>query len=487
MPLLESLARIAVETPPESITAEARAAARKLLLDTLGVSLAGWSAPGVRAVFEQMQEWGGQEDARLLVFGGRCPAPNAVFANSALAHALDFDDIHVPSSLHISCMVWPAVLAVGEITGASGRELLDAAVLGVETACRVGNFYDQRCSGVSGRGFLQTGVVGGFGVTGAACRLLDYDRDATLNALGLTYSQAGGNRQALLDKTLGKRIQPAFTARNALWAVELAGRGLSGPPRALEGAAGLFPVFIHAEPPTVEDLEKKHDYFEIERCTVKRFIGCGGSYPTTLAALELSKEYDLSREKIGRVGIYWPPDAFEPNGANLVGGRFKLGATPQVDAQFSAAYCAALALLRREIGLAQFTNEQILRDTEVLRLAEEVEILDAVQNPPPPGNILNDDYPPHIDKPHLLIVWTRDGRELRRVHTNRDVLDPKFTPWDVVLDKFRKCAEFSGICPPAQAEKIVEAVENVERSAGVADFYKACGLHDALVELEQTT
>ncbi|MBE7560834.1 MmgE/PrpD family protein [bacterium] len=474
MPLLEILARIAVETPADEITDAARAAARKLLLDTLGTSIAGWNAPGVAAALDLVQHWGGRPEATALLSGEKLPLPNAVFANSVLAHALDYDDIHVPSSLHISCMVWPAVLAVGEMTGATGREMLDAAVLGVETACRVGNLYDQRCRGVSGRGFLQTGVVGGFGVAGAACRLFGLDLEHTVNALGLTYSQAGGNRQGLLDKTLAKRIQPAFTARNALWAVELAARDVTGPRRALEGIAGLFPVFIHAEPPTEEELQRKSDFYEIERCTVKVFIGCGGSYPTTLAALELSREYDLTPDKIARVGIYWPPDAFEPNGANLVGGRWKLGPHPQVDAQFSAAYCAALALVRREIKLSRFTDEQIRRDVEVLRLAERVEILEAVDDPPPPPVILPDDFPDHIDKPHLLIVWTRDGRRLRRIHTNRDVLDPKFTPIEVVREKFLSCAEFSGICPRARAERIMAAVDDFENTTECAHFMRVC-------------
>ena len=476
MALLEILARIAVETKSEEVTERARAAATKLLLDTLGTSLAGWNAPGVANVVDLARHWGGRQEATVLFHGGRFPLPNAAFVNSCTAHALDYDDIHVPSSLHISCMVWPAVLAVGEIAGASGRAMLDAAVLGVETACRVGDYYDQRCSGVSGRGFLQTGVVGGFGVAGAACRLLGFDVERTVNALGLTYSQASGNRQALLDKTLGKRIQPAFTTRNALWAVELAARDITGPPRAIEGAAGLFPVFINAEPPTEAELQKRLDCYEIERCTVKVFIGCGGSYPTTLAALELSRENDLSPENIARVGIHWPAGCFEPNGANLVGGRWTLGPHPQVDAQFSAAYCAALALVRREIKLSRFADEQIRADKEVLALAEAVEILDAVDDPPPPGDILPDDFPDHIDKPHLLVVWTRDGQELRRIHTNRDVLDPAFTPMEVVREKFFDCADFSGVCTRGAAQRVMAAVDRFDTLSGLAEFLDAAGM-----------
>ncbi|MBN2211927.1 MAG: MmgE/PrpD family protein, partial [Sedimentisphaerales bacterium] len=289
MALLHLMAEIAVKTPSGKITSSARRAAKKLLLDTLGVSIAAWNAPGIRSVWEQMDYWGGREEAIALLYGGRFPLPNAAFFNSTLAHALDYDDIHVPASLHISCIIWPMVLAVAEKTGATGREMLDAGILGVETACRMGAIYDQRRRGVQGRGFLPSSVVGGFGAAGAACRLLGYDLDRTVNAMGLTYAQACGNRQGLLDKTLTKRIQPALAARNALWAVDMAARGLTGPINAIEGKAGLFPVYIGAEPPTPADLERKHDCFEVERCTVKRFIGCGGSYPSTLSALELSQ------------------------------------------------------------------------------------------------------------------------------------------------------------------------------------------------------
>ncbi|MBN2217529.1 MAG: MmgE/PrpD family protein [Pirellulales bacterium] len=486
MPLLESLARIAIVTPADAISKSARAAARKLLLDTLGVSIAGWNAPGIRSVAEQAKHWGGREEARLILFGGRYPAPNAAFANSTLAHALDFDDIHVPSSLHLSCIMWPALLAVGEMTGARMSSVIEAAVLGVEIAARVGNIYDQRRRGVLGQGFFPSSVVGGFGAAAAACRLLERDAEVTVNAMGLTYAHAGGNRQGLFDKALTKRMDPAMAARNALAAADLAARGVTGPRNALEGKAGLFAVFVGADPPTVDELTRPRNFFEIERCTVKRFMGAGGSYPTTLAALELSERHNLNRDNIQEVAIYWPPDVWEPSGDNLVGDPFEMGDDPQVNAQFSAAYCAALALLRNKAGLTEFTNAQIRRDRDVARLAKQVKFLDTVDHPPPPGVIRDDDFPDHVDKPHLLIVRTRDGRELRATHTNRDVLDPDSTPWSFVVEKFHRCAEFSGICPRDQAEKIIECVADAERFATVSEFYEACGLLDGLVELEWT-
>lgn len=487
MALLTSLARIAVETPSDEITPSARQAGKKLLLDTWGVSIAAWNSPGMRSVWDQMNYWGGREEATAMLYGGKFPLPNAVYFNSALAHALDFDDIHVPSSMHLSCIIWPTVLAVAEATGANGRDILDAAVVGFESACRIGAIYDQRNTRARGKGFLPSSIIGGLGAAGAACRLFGHGLEVTVNAMGLAYSQACGNRQALLDKTLAKRMQPAMAGRNAIWSVEMAARGLTGPHNAIEGRAGLFPMFLGIEAPEPNELERKHVCYEIERSTVKRFIGCGGSYPVTLSALELAEQHDLGREDIEELGIYWPPDVFEPNGDNLVGQPFTLGDDPQVSAQFSAAYCVALAILRRKVGLAQFTNEQIRNDTEVAELASNVKVLDSVENPPPPGVIQDDDFPDHIDKPHLLIVRTRDGRELRQVHTNRECLDPKYTPIEVVRDKFRQCAEFSGICSAPRAERIMECVDHFSTWDTVGDFYQACGLEDTLVMVEQQT
>jgi len=121
MTLTRALAEFALMTKTDSVPESALAASRKLTLDSLACALAGWHAPGVADVVDQMRTWGGAPEASLLIHGGHLPAPNAAFANSVMIHALDYDDVHIPGSLHIMSVVLPAALAAGEMAGATGR------------------------------------------------------------------------------------------------------------------------------------------------------------------------------------------------------------------------------------------------------------------------------------------------------------------------------------------------------------------------------
>jgi len=476
MCLTELLAQMAINTSWEEITPAAVEACKKVILDTIGVAIAGWSAPGIQGTVRQMQKWGGRNEATVLVCGSQVPAPNAACANGMMIHALDYDDVHDPASLHLMSVIFPAVLAAAEKVNASGQQILAGTILGVEAAARIGMIYNRRRDGCQGRGFMPTTVIGGFGAAAAACRLFGYSVDQTVHALGINYAQAGGNRQGLLEKTLTKRLQPGFAARSALWATSLAGRGLTGPEHVFEGEAGLFSIYIGAKPPEPEEITRKRDFFEMERVSIKRFSCCGVAHPVMQAAIDLAQEHNLTRESLKDVCIYF----FEggkggPYGENLVGGPFEMGSDPQVNAQFCAPYGVALGLLRRKAGLAEFTNERIRQDTEVAELARRVRILTEVENPPVTKRI-HDDFREHTDMPSLLLVRTTDGRELRKVYTMRDLLDPKRMSTTDVIAKFQACAEFSGICRPRKCEEIVTAVRDLDRCRGAAEFMRCCVL-----------
>lgn len=466
MSLARLLAEYVLQTPAADVTEAAIAACKRLVVDTVGCSIAAWNAPGIAEIHRQMTAWGGAPEASTLVYGTKLPAPGAAFLNSVMAHALDYDDLHDPSALHISSIVFPVVLATSEMVRASGKDLLVAMTLGIEAACRIGMPYNQRRAGNQGRGFLPTSVIGGFGAAWAACRLLGHTVDQATNAAGINYAQASGNRQALFEKTLTKRLQPAFTARNALWSAMLAAAGLTGPEECFEGQAGLFRVYIDKEPPTPEQVMVDRDFFELERNTIKRFTSCGLAHPLTQAALDLAREHRLTQDDLAEVAIY---SHGGPDGENLTGGPFTMGDNPQVDAQFCNAYGVAVALLRGKAGLAEFTSQRVREDTEVAELARRVKILTELDDCPRVERI-EDDFPPHVDKPHVLIVKTRDGRELRKMHTIRYILSPDRMPMSETVAKFHECAEFSGICPEDRARQIVAAIQSLDQSESVSDL-----------------
>ena len=191
--LTDALARLAIETPGAVLPESARTAAGRLLLDSLACAVAAIHQPGCRETLELIRETGGAPQATLLGTGGRAPAEQAAFFNSLLVHALDYDDIYAMASLHVCSVLVPCCLAAGEQAGASGREVLDAMVIGAEVACLLG----AACGGRrTGQGFLPTTVEGGFGAVAAASRLYGLTATQTVHAMGLYYAQAAGNRQA---------------------------------------------------------------------------------------------------------------------------------------------------------------------------------------------------------------------------------------------------------------------------------------------------
>jgi 2-methylcitrate dehydratase PrpD len=471
--LTAALATLAVQHREGTIPDSALAAGRKVLLDAFGCALAGRREPGTAEAVKLMMDWSGKGEARVLFFNHKLPAPHAAFANSAMIHALDYDDLHLAAALHVTSVVVPAALAAAEMTGASGRQMLDALVLGVEAACRLGLTYQRRRQGARGRGFLPTSVVCGFGAVAAAARLRGFSTEACTHAMGINCAQASGSRQALHEKTLTKRLQPAFAVRSALWAVELAARGVSGPEAALEGEAGLFALYQGASAPTLEELVEPRDKYEIERLTIKKYTSCGACHSSQEAAERLAREASLRPEDIREVALCGVKRG------GLVGKPFELGANPQVNAQFSVQYAVAYALLRGRARLENFTDKAVRGDREVAELAKSIRFVDEYLEPPPPAPSLPD-TPVHARGYHAVIVTTRDGRRFQRGNYPYEFFKPASTGMDDVEAKFMDCAAFSRSCSLARAREIIQAVHDLQQAEDLSCLFSVTALDDSL-------
>ncbi len=324
-------------------------AAKILLLDTLGRALVGRRAPGVEAVIEQMCDWGGKPEAGIQFSDApKLPMPNAAFANSAMIHALDLDDIFTPGTLHLTSVIVPVMLAAAEVCEANGRDLLAAMILGIEMAARIGVAeHSRRRSG----GFLPSSLAGSFGAVVTAARLLGLTPGQAEQAMGINYAQISGNRQSLLDASLTKRLQPAFAVRSALWSTALAARGLTGPQRVFEGEAGYFKVYMNSDVPALGELLKPFDGFAVEHVSTKRYPSCGACHSVQIAAERLREEEILAPADIARVETFGI--------APLVSEPFELKDNPQVAAQFSGAWAVAHTLLRGPAKLADHTDDAV--------------------------------------------------------------------------------------------------------------------------------
>jgi len=446
---------LTVRTAAATIPSECRLDAQKFVLDCSATALAAYDEPGVRPVLEMIREWGGHAQATCMFYGDALPLPGVVLLNGTMIHALDFDDVHIPGALHITASVVPVALGIAEYRQLPGQTALDAIVLGIEVGARLSTAHRDRRTHL---GFLQASIVGGFGAVAAAARLMELTVEETVHAFGIYYAQTCGNRQALYDTALTKRIQPAFAAKGAIVAAQLASRGFTGATRVFEGQAGLFRIFGCAgDPPTVKEIGGERPDWQIQATAVKRYPSCGAAHPGGHMALELVRSCRLSADAVERAEIFLPPEAME-----LVGFPFALGDSPQVSAQFSAAYAIAAAFTAGRVAVRDYADSAVAANSAALAFMDRVAvrpITDWSGERPDP------------ERTQALRVTLRDGRVLERSMTiGLDILTPASVTYADVQAKFRECAEYAGIMDDGVAAKMIAAIDRFEEIPNVRAF-----------------
>ncbi len=350
----------------EEIPGEVVQAAKLHLLDAIGCGLAAHALGVATEGRTAMAELGGEPQSSVIGLGDELPAPNAAFANAMLCHGLDFDDTHSDSVSHVSTVVCPAALAVGEAHGSSGRELLTAIVGGNEVVTRVG----MAASGAfHKRGFHPTAICGIFGATAAAGRLAGSSARATASAFGIAGSFASGLFAYLDDATPTKPMHPAWAAHGGILASRLASLGAEGPPGVLEGRFGVYHAFVGAAEGEVDidaQLADLGSRWETLRIAFKPYPACHfihGSLGATASLLD-----QIDPDEIEDI-LVWIPQAGIP--LVLEPAASKTAPRSEYDAKFSLQYSTAAMLVHGEVGVQSYTDEAIA-DARVVELASKV-------------------------------------------------------------------------------------------------------------------
>jgi 2-methylcitrate dehydratase PrpD len=233
----ETLARFVVDTRWEDIPAEARHEAKRALLNFFAVALAGCRTEPVELALQSLSEFSGGRQATVVGRRERIDALSAAFLNAAGANVFDFCDTHLPTVVHPTSPLAPAVLAMAELRRVTGPQFLTAFILGFEMECRIGAAVSP---GHYPKGWHITSTCGVFASSAAAGKLLGLDTRQMVSALGTAATQSAG-----LCECLGwpaKSVSVGNAARNGLWAALLAEKGFSGPPEPLAGSQGFFAV-----------------------------------------------------------------------------------------------------------------------------------------------------------------------------------------------------------------------------------------------------
>jgi 2-methylcitrate dehydratase PrpD len=261
------------------------------------VALAGAGDPLVRILLDELAEAGGSPQASVIGHQTRLPALSAALVNGAAAHALDYDDVHMAMPGHPSVAILPGLLALAELEGSSGREVMAAFAAGYETACRIGAALQL---GHYNLGFHSTGTIGCFGAAAACARLLGLDAEATAAALGIAGTQAAGLKSQF--GTMCKPFHAGKAAQNGLLAARLAARGFSSRTDIVECVQGFAPTHGPDFAPEAA-LATPEGGFHLLANLFKYHAACYFTHAPIECAGRLREQHSLTPERITRITL----------------------------------------------------------------------------------------------------------------------------------------------------------------------------------------
>ena len=310
----ETLAGYVADLRFEDIPPEVLERAKVLTLDFLGSAIrARREAESTPSLLKMLEALALDTKGESTVFGDTKTWTPAVAAllNGALGHSLDFDDTHADSSLHPSAPVVPAAFAVGEMVGASGREVLTAIVAGYEVCCRLGNALDPTSH--YARGFHPTATAGTYGAAAAAGKLFGLSREQIVAAFGVSGSQAAGSLQFLVNGAWNKRYQVGAAAMNGVIAATLARNDFVGSTEAVEGKHGLL-VGYSDNPHPDKAVAGLGSTYETMKIGVKPYPSCRYTHAALDAIIAMRREHNLTPDQVKKVEV-----GLHRNGITLTG------------------------------------------------------------------------------------------------------------------------------------------------------------------------
>jgi len=347
MTLTQELAKRINALRYEDLPPEAIHWAKVGILDTVGVTLAGALEETTRIVQDALTLGAGAGTS--LVFGGnlRVSALDAALINGTASHALDFDDMNNTLGGHPSAPILPALFALADETGASGRDVIAAYVAGFETECKLGlgvHFHHYT------KGWHPTATLGVFGCAAACSKLMKLPDDKVALALAIAASLASGIKANF--GTMVKPLHIGHCTRNGLFAALLARGGFTANPGVFEHKQGFFNVFNGlGNYDAGKVLPTWGQPWDIVKpgIAIKQYPCCGSTHSALDVMLALAREHKPAADDIERVDVWTHSRRLEHTN--------RPDPKSDLDAKFSVQYCMARAILDRKIAIEHFDGK----------------------------------------------------------------------------------------------------------------------------------
>ena len=360
--IVDYLSSYATELSYDMLPAEVVQQAKGLIVDTVGCAIGGYDSQPSRVAMEMAEMVSTSQPATVLVSGQRTTPDLAAFANGTMIRYLDFNDGYTSvDSGHPSDAI-AAVLSPAEIAHADGKAFITATVLAYETFCRLCDAV-----GVRNRGYdhVTLGVIAsGMG----AAKAMGLSREQTAQTLNLCVAPNISLHQTRIGElSMWKACAFANASRNAVFAAQLAQRGLTGPEDIFEGRQGFFPV-IAGGPFELAPFGGTGTPFKVIETSIKRYPLGLYSQTVVQAALE-AREKVPSVEDIAEVHV----STLETAVRIMAGDEEKWRPTTRETADHSMPYTVAVALMEGSLEVRHFDDEY-LRNPRLLELVQKVKV-----------------------------------------------------------------------------------------------------------------
>jgi 2-methylcitrate dehydratase PrpD len=416
--------------------------AKDAIADTIAAIAFGAHLPWSRIIVDYARRRGAGGKSRVFAPGGaRLHAPMAAFANGALAHAFEMDNLTWPNTgVHPGGTMCMPALAVAQERGIGGRELIAAVVAGSEVMIRIGRATKHNNEG---RGFHAPGTTGPFGGAVAVGRLLKFDNETMTNALGVAGSLSCGLLEFARSGTgaMVKRLHLGRAAESGVLAASLAGDGFTGPASVLEGEFGFLRVYCGDDFDPAELTRGLGESYATRAIMLKRFPCHITAHTSVQAIQDLRAEHGYAGAEVAAIHIAGNDRMARvnniPSPADIM------------IAQYSIPFCVALAHTRDPRDPRSF-NEDALRDPQIQSLAQRVTITVGEDRPTPLAAVVT--------------VTLQDGRVLKR-----SVADFKGTP-ESPLDRNELREKFLLLtrhCTGNDMGEMFERLQNLEHETNL--------------------
>ncbi len=438
----EWVARLTFEELPGDVVA----ASKFRILDVLGLSIAGGETAFGRSVRTTAQQLYSGGEGRVWGSADRASVIGAAFANGALSQALEYDDTHNESIVHMSSPSVAAALALADAVRPSGRDVIKAVALGNEISSRIGSITPGQ---FHKRGFHPSGLFAPFGVCWLAASLYRLNAEQMVRAAGIVGSFAAGLLQCWVDGTQSKFLHPGWAAQSGIVAANLARAGATGPSEVVEGRFGLFASHLQsadAAPNYARLSDGLGKTWESRNASFKPFPVAHVIHPYIDALLRLRAEHGLKAGDVKRivcpvaqyiVGIVCEPVSEKRRPLTDSHGRVSLQ------------YTLAEALVRGRIGKDAY-SKAALRDPEILSVADRVEF------------VVDPNFPGPQQFKGVVSIETADGRRLEAIEEHNRGSSANPMSAEDLIAKFRE--NVAGVLPDKQAERVVDAVLSLDEA-----------------------